>query len=579
MKSRIIKLTQKIIVTIICLTFVALPINLNSYALDLGLAYVALDLIKSAYNVLPTLDSVKNFVCNGAHSPFTDWSSCDDRNVDKHKGYKPAVKANDFLEEISEGTSNIRVYGQEKAKEQCLPIVMDSLNNIENAIKGTSERRLAGNVIYVIGPPGTGKTTMVNAIGEAILKDPKKAMLVVDSSHVSNRYPLGDQLFKTIGVKNIGGNEAINEQEKEAPILEHLLKYDGEVVVFIDDFDKLKQLSNPDAGIVNQYEKCENGACESAYGKREDKTADEILKTIAETGEYTVSNTKIDCRKAIFFVATNEKRADLEKNFGVGGVNGGGVQRVDVIEFENLQFEDCYRIAIDIINEVRDELTDVSGNYKLASFLVNDDSIKSLASIIESDKVNQGRLRKFLKRQILSLFTKRLGKEIGNQYEFIYKKVDTNPLYPSNFQRHEISRSIYNIYREENATIPYDGKDIPVVEDVPSCETCKSFLIYNANGVNYSKSNTSPSQIKEDMAKFFLPFINRLPKEIRGETFKKASHLLEKELKAKSYMNKNCLLITVNTKGAHQSYVTLRFAQKELLKKPDGDVYYINYEP
>lgn len=50
-------------------------------------------------------------------------------------------------------------------------------------------------------------------------------------------------------------------------------------------------------------------------------------------------------------------------NYGVDGANDGGVQRLDIIEFDNLKFEDCRRIVIDVINQVRTELTDVNGNY------------------------------------------------------------------------------------------------------------------------------------------------------------------------------------------------------------------------
>lgn len=576
------KYVNKIAAVIMCLIFTIAHNNLDILAIDWGAAYLVTNLIKEGLDYAKPLlskawSSGTNFVCN--KSPLSNASICDDKNMEKNKGYKPAIKANELLEEISNGTSNIRVYGQEKAKSQCIPILMDSLNNIENIIKGNTESRQNGNVIYVIGASGTGKTTMVNAIGEAILKNPQKAMLTIDPSFINNRYSLGDQLFKTVGVKNIGKSDkdGLFEQEKEAPILNHLLKYDGEVVVFIDDFDKMKKLSNSDSSFTNQYENCVDGTCETIYGKNEDKTADEILKTIAATGEYTVGGTKIDCRKAIFFVATNEKRSDLEKNFGIDGSNGGGVQRLDIIEFENLKSEDCRRIVIDVINEIRTELTDISGNYKLSSFLVSDESINAMASIIESDKVNQGRLRKQLKRQILSLFTRNLGREAGLQYELSYKKVTSDPLHILNFIRKETNKQFYNIpsfHHDGNATIPHDGKDLPVVTDVASCNTCKSLLIYTPNSKSFNEKNAFTYG---DSSKYILPFVKRLPKEIQSETLKSICKLLHRELNEKNYINKNCILITVNTKGNHQNYVTAKFMKKELLSKPEGDVWVIKY--
>lgn len=515
---------------------------------------------------------------------------------ERFKGFKPLDEAIKSLEEIRDGVSTRKIYGQTDAKSQFIPIMLKSLEKIDEAKNNAPGRDKKGNAIYIVGSPGTGKTELVKATAEAVLKHPEKTFLTIDPSMINDKSSLDDQLFKTLyQEENIqkdktGSNSNIYDAKGRSRILSTLQDYDGETIIFIDDYEKMKEKSSPNARTTNKYHICDEEACELVEGPSQDRTADETLKQIAANGGYWIGKTWVPCDKAIIFVATNENIEDLENNFGFGGEKGGGLQRLggsnSIIQFKNLDFETCRKIVMDTINKLREKFTDPRGRYKFASFLVNEKTIDALAALMEVDKKVQGRLKDPIETAISSLFADCIsGKGMGKTFELFYERKDgTDPLHTSNFRRREISRSIYNIpsfHHEGDATIPYEGKDIPVVTDVPICETCKSFLIYfpNLKGKNISWFWTSPAKLKEGMDNFFLKFSSQLPSELRGETVRKMHQLLNKEIDAQNYVNKNCLLITVNTKGTHQNYVTLRYARKEVLKKPDGDVYYVNYQP
>ena len=122
------------VAAIMCLIFTITHNSFDILAIDLRTAYVAANLIKEGVDyakpiVSKAWSSGTNFICN--KTPLSKASVCDDKNIEKDKGYNPAIKANELLEEISNDTSNIRVYGQEKAKSQCISILINSLNNIE----------------------------------------------------------------------------------------------------------------------------------------------------------------------------------------------------------------------------------------------------------------------------------------------------------------------------------------------------------------------------------------------------------------------------------------------------------------
>ena len=131
-------------------------------------------------------------------------------------------------------------------------------------------------------------------------------------------------------------------------------------------------------------------------------------------------NTEIDCSRTLFLITTNETREELEKNFGVDGVKGGGVQRLNVIEFDDLTLEACRGIANDLAETVSNVLTDKQGPFKIKSVSFEEKSMEAMANYIFNDKVMQGRAKNKLEDKIYSLFSKRIGKDANKNVEISF---------------------------------------------------------------------------------------------------------------------------------------------------------------
>lgn len=114
----------------------------------------------------------------------------------------------------------------------------------------------------------------------------------------------------------------------------------------------------------------------------EDKSADEIFRSISSTGKYKFMNKEVDCSKILFLVTTNETREQLEKNFGIGGAQGGGVQRLNIVEFEHLPLDACRGIANDVVEEVTKVLTNSEGLFRLKKVNFSKETVEAMAKFI-----------------------------------------------------------------------------------------------------------------------------------------------------------------------------------------------------
>jgi len=335
--------------------------------------------------------------------------------IEKYKGFRTRLETTRLIKDIVNGTSPIKIYGQENAKKQCITALSGCLENIYGK---PSEVR--GNVIYIIGASGVGKTTMAKALANAFLKHHEKSCIFIDSSSINHEQSLGEQIFKTttkainlrkdrkwsnlFGVLNIKENsEGSYDIRVATPLLEHLFNY-YEIVVIIDEYDKMKLMCKPS----------------DAPDEYEDKSADEILKSIAANAEYYVENNKIDCRKAIFFVITNETKDQLYEGFGYKGSTGGGVQRLNVIEFDRLDKECCKRIICDMMKDIRQKLTDQRGDFKLKNICFSEKDLEKMASYIYNNKIKQARAKFDLEQAIYALFNFELEENVNKSFEIEY---------------------------------------------------------------------------------------------------------------------------------------------------------------
>lgn len=374
-----------------------------------GIAFI-LDKSGKIHAVVSHNDEVKKYIAEKA----------------AYGGLRTLADMRSMLIDVVNGVSPIPVYGQDLAKQQCFDAVSGCIGRIKTM--GLEKR---GNIIYMIGPSGTGKTTMARAIANAFLKNSDRTCCFVECSQIAKDKELGTQLFKTVTrpanlcpqKKAIGFWEGLGlvmdkgslsdpmssmgtyEITVAAPILNHILTWDGNVVVIIDEFDKMKRLCSTqsyDGELV------------------EDKSADEILKSISSNGFYMIGDTKVDCSNVLFIVTTNESREDLERNFGQGGVVGGGAQRLNIIEFGKLDDGCSKRIIDQMAARVQRTLTDRSGDFKLKSVKFSDQTLANMAQYIRDSDVKQGRAKDDLWDAIFGLCVRHLDELQYNDIELIF---------------------------------------------------------------------------------------------------------------------------------------------------------------
>ncbi len=339
-----------------------------------------------------------------------------EKEVRTYGGYRDLREIVKMLEDIIVGKSPIKVYGQPKAKQQCFEALSGSLARIMGSQPHFEKR---GNVVYIIGASGTGKTTMSRAIADAFLKNSARACCFVECSQINRTAPLGEQLFRTVNqIVNlrdkkgkIGWAGAIFDDMQEnlqypaqlaAPILEHLFKWNGEAVIVIDEYEKMKKM------------------CKPAFSDEDDKSADEILKSIVSNGYYMAGTEKVDCTKALFIVTTNETREKLENDFGQDGLEGGGAQRLNIIEFERLDRE-CSRSIIDkMVAEIKKELTGFGSIYKLRNVHFPEETLSLMAEYIVSNQTKQARAKEDLWDKIFALILHDLKSLENKMVEITY---------------------------------------------------------------------------------------------------------------------------------------------------------------
>lgn len=200
-------------------------------------------------------------------------------------------------------------------------------------------------------------------------------------------------------------------------MLKHLLTWYDSVVI-IDEYEKMKkQSAKPGTTIMMGGMSMPITEAKTA---EYDNSADEVLRSIASTGKYKFMNKEVDCSKTLFLITTNETKEELEQNFGIGGVKGGGIQRLNVIEFEDLTFDACKGIANDLIQTVSNVLTDKEGPFKAKSISFEGKSLDAMANYIFNDKVMQGRAKNKLEDKIYSLFSKNIGKDSDKEIKIIF---------------------------------------------------------------------------------------------------------------------------------------------------------------
>lgn len=428
MSKKLNKITPVVLASSLALGTNFVPVRAD------GIGYV---LMAGMQLIGPMLQSLLNFGLSFVHDRINNAADEKDRSL--NGGFRPINTIIRKLRKIINNKIKRPIYGQEKAKQQLFDVLSNIAVKVHKAGSGKiSHRDLTGNIVYIRGNSGTGKTEMCREIAKAFLNVSSCSSLFVHSEEITQEAELGTQLFKLISTADIGkkrpinyftGNNGIVPKNEESPVLKHILKWVDNVVI-IDEYDKMKQKTSKAASStvtingVSVPKTALGNANNSGVNMHNDTSADEVLRSIASTGKYKFMNKEVDCSRTLFLITTNETREQIEQNFGVGGQTGGGAQRLNIIDFEDLTYDACTGIVSDLIVSINNELTDLTEPYGLSELIITPESKKLMSDYIFDDKILQGRAKFALERKIYGLFSKTIGLDTGKSYEltFVYDK-------------------------------------------------------------------------------------------------------------------------------------------------------------
>jgi len=320
----------------------------------------------------------------------------------------------DFLACRTKGSSHgltIAFYGQRKAKERCCQALQGYLSRRESialqrrASEPSTHRLELKNVLYLLGKSGTGKTTMAMALAEMVLQHYESKLLIIDTNNIVPGVPLGKQLFKTQAItKQVNKAYSMTKSDHNelesgtgemlSVMLEHIIKCNYTTVVIIENYNQMKTIANPNAN---------------------DTTADEVLKSISAYGTYTVGTESVNCEDVLFIVTSQETLAEVKKNFGEGGELGGGYQRLNIVELDDLDREACEGIVSDMESDVKTFLT-IKEMFRIKEVSFDPETTKTMEEYVLNSASYRGRAVQSLKDSILDTANKKFddiqGKEI-----------------------------------------------------------------------------------------------------------------------------------------------------------------------
>lgn len=289
------------------------------------------------------------------------------RNITEWKAKhfpRKQVSANQAIKALDEGFKKIQ--GQEEPKRKMRKAI-DGIIGKKQLAQDTGVNYKRGDVIYLVGPSGVGKTFSAEILAKALMDKYKPLILSPANVDLKSKETIISQLF---GLQNAAmgvSGDFNNRQGKEPSSLVEYIKLNPKGVVIINEYDKMH-----DPGL------------------------DEIFRTIMDDGEVNIQGQKIDCSGVTFIITSNEStksasggNLELEKeDDGTGSRtyikhDKAFMNRVNLIEFENLKYENYKAIAKDTFEKIANTFE------KQYGIKVNVDGIIEGAAK-RAEKINQG---------------------------------------------------------------------------------------------------------------------------------------------------------------------------------------------
>ena len=265
-------------------------------------------------------------------------------------------KMREIIKELDTELSCIE--GQDEAIEKIKKQVKSIL------IKRCTEESKGVDILYIIGPPGVGKSETAKLIAKVLLPKGRKVFSINESAvSGEEEKSLAKQLFS--GEGRSYGDSSYNYNGSESDLLK-MLKINSNTVLIIDEYDKIMT-------------KC--------------KDAEALLRNLYDNAEIVYNGKKIDCRGLVVIITSNEKgkSADLSEcsaadkaldEYGRTNIEREGsiLDRLSRVEFKGLNDDALTKIAKAKITK------DISAYQKKFGMNIKiDDSVYS--TLIEKAKI------------------------------------------------------------------------------------------------------------------------------------------------------------------------------------------------
>lgn len=233
------------------------------------------------------------------------------------------------------------IKGQKRAKEE-LKNVLGGIVDRRSQAEENGEKYKRGDVIYLAGPSGVGKSYSALCLARA-LTGPDAKPFIVDASDIDtgSERSFKEQLFAMSehipGAQGQYGNYGYPQygMAEDAALIGRI-KTKPNIVVIINEYDKMHS-----------------------------RDFDEVLRSVMDEGKISISGEKVDCSGIVFIITSNESRESLTggqtntvyKDDGTGSRtlvkhDKAFLNRLNVVEFDNLTEVDYSEISKLSINKL-----------------------------------------------------------------------------------------------------------------------------------------------------------------------------------------------------------------------------------